>query len=505
MKTIIIFPKISNQEVYNSKLIRVPLGVLSIAHQAELAGIEVTILDERRIKNIQQEIQKTIKIEEPVCIGFSVMTGNQIHFAQELSKFIKKNYDIPIIWGGVHPTLEPTSTLSNELIDYVVIGEGEYIFPKLVQAINKGGSKEIINGIAFKKENGEIVRTFEPALPDMNKLAGIKYEQLPLQEYSETSGFFNFKTNIILPVEASRGCPFKCTFCTEPVMERSWRYMDAQILINELHRIKKSYGIEAIAFTDDLFFVKHSHSEEIIDAMIKTKLNIEWYANIRAEYVVKYGVDFFSKVSQSGCRSLTMGAEGGTDDALKRVRKGRITVSSLTESNLILRQVGIAPHYSSIIGYPNEHPTELLSTIKLAFQLLSDNPLCRVSLNKLIPTPKSKILTECVKSGYVEPDTLIKWAEVFYTDASSWLMLETKELLTRLSPLCELIGMVHTGSEIHDELFLFINSIITNEKSIDSLFSSLSTSDHLSQLMNFSKDHFERYPMFGAEYSWKYR
>lgn len=505
MKAILVFPKVSNQSVYNNRLIRLPLGVLSLAHHARLAGADITILDERVSTDARDKLAQLLGAGDVASVAFSVMTGNQIHFALELSQYVKSISNAVTIWGGVHPTLEPATTAANPWVDFVVVGEGEETFPALLGALDRGESIADVAGVAFVDESMNLVFTPQNSRPDMNELIGVEYGQLPYSSYVESSTFFNFEAQIIFPMETSRGCPFRCTFCTEPAMDRGWRHMDIPLVIQELHRIQDVYGVKAISFVDDLFFVEHERSLAIVEAIIESDLNIEWYANCRAEYVVKHGREFFSRAARSGCRSLTMGAEGGTDATLRRIRKGGVTISALLEANRVLRDVGIAPHFSSIIGYPGEEPADVTATIALACRLLAENPQAQVSLNKLIPTPQSLILADCVDAGFQVPTALEGWSEVLYADASAWLVPETAELLGRLGPLCELIGMTHVGSQEHDTLFELLSVIAADEQQIHSLFSSTASAELLDRLMSANSAHFHRYPMFGDERTWALR
>ena len=110
---VLVFPKVSNLDVYNSKLIRAPLGVLTLATYLRQAGIPVVVVDERVEHSIHAIIDELLRNRMPTCFGFSVMTGNQIHFALEASRYIKTRSDVPVVWGGVHPTLEPESTAAD--------------------------------------------------------------------------------------------------------------------------------------------------------------------------------------------------------------------------------------------------------------------------------------------------------------------------------------------------------------------------------------------------------
>ena len=163
------------------KRIGLPLGLLTIGTPLYLAGYGIKIIDqcfERRWKDILiSELKK-----KPICVGVSTKTGPQIRYAIEASKIVKQYGAIPVVWGGVHPSLLPEQTLENENIDIIVQGEGEEAFFELVQALERGDSLSNVKGIWFK-ENSEIKKTEPRAFIDLNNQPSLAYNLIDVNRY----------------------------------------------------------------------------------------------------------------------------------------------------------------------------------------------------------------------------------------------------------------------------------------------------------------------------------
>ena len=106
---ILINPSVSDNPIVNRANIRPPVGLLIIAAPSVENNYNVKVIDQRTEENWQNVLRKALQTN-PFCVGISCMTGNQITYALKISKFVKENSTIPVIWGGVHPTLEPIST-----------------------------------------------------------------------------------------------------------------------------------------------------------------------------------------------------------------------------------------------------------------------------------------------------------------------------------------------------------------------------------------------------------
>jgi radical SAM superfamily enzyme YgiQ (UPF0313 family) len=144
-----------------------PHSLLAVAAPVHREGYNVKIIDMRRDARWRETLRRSIG-SDTICIGINTMTGTQIYFAMLMGQEARKITDggIPIVWGGAHPTIVPEQTLENELVDIVVIGEGDITFLELVKALEHKRPLDTVKGIAFK--NGkDILRTEERPLLDV--------------------------------------------------------------------------------------------------------------------------------------------------------------------------------------------------------------------------------------------------------------------------------------------------------------------------------------------------
>ena len=173
-----------------------------------------------------------------------------------------------------------------------------------------GGSMQDVPSLCTSSSSGPIHS--KPAQQiHLDTLPFVDYGLVNYASYTETSGFFGFRNGVAFPLETSRGCPFQCSFCTEPAMNRGWRAQSPARVIGELTAMVSNFGARSIAFVDDLFFTSRPRSLEIIDRLISHGVDIEWYGNVRAEYVVRDGVEFFQKGQEGWLPKSHVGCRGG--------------------------------------------------------------------------------------------------------------------------------------------------------------------------------------------------
>jgi anaerobic magnesium-protoporphyrin IX monomethyl ester cyclase len=196
---------------------QIPLSLLYIASILKQDHFNVRILD-MRIEDFRGQ-----SIGDPLFVGISCMSGMQIKYALEIAKFVKNQKPLcPIVWGGVHPTLLPEQTISNEYVDIVVRGEGELIVREIANQLSNNLPIESVKGISFKKA-GKIMNN-----PDGDVIAldlipiDLPYNLLEIEKYpSVKSGRFHIQT--------SRGCPHRCGFCYNISFNKSrWRGKSAK-------------------------------------------------------------------------------------------------------------------------------------------------------------------------------------------------------------------------------------------------------------------------------------
>jgi len=384
----------------------VSVGLLSIASYLESRGIGVMIIDGVRQKDFLEKIEEAAK--DCQYFGLSVMTM-QIPEALKISERIKKiNPEAKIIWGGSHPTFFISETVAHPLVDLVVFGEGE---KTLEEIIMKKPLKDI-RGLAFK-EGGKVVVNEKRELSNPAEMSLFNWELVSPEVLNNL---------YLIPSLTSRGCPHQCTFCINAILKNRWRPRTAEQVINDLEIIKsKSYFKDKkIRFWDENFFVDINRAKNIIEAMISHELILPWETTVRANYIRSGMIDdkFMGRIKESGCYLLSFGAESGSPDVLKKIKKG-ITPEEIINSAKMCLKHGVIPQYSFMIGLPGETKKDMRLTLKLIDSLLALSDKVQIlGPQAFRPYPGSELYSECLASGWKAPESLDEWAELARNELS---------------------------------------------------------------------------------------
>ncbi len=404
MKIILINPPFNIvKENYDSS---VSVGLLCIASYLRQKGIEVKMIDGARQKNYLELLDK--EISDSDHIGLSVMT-TQIPKALEISKYAKeKNKNIKVIWGGSHPTFFIKQTAEHPLVDIVNFGEGE----ETIFEIMSRKPFEDIKGIAYKK-NGEVIVNAQRPLIDPAQSPAINWDLAPREVLEKL---------YLIPSLTSRGCPHQCTFCINAILKNRWRPRTAEEVIGDLKDIKSKpyFAGKKMRFWDENFFVDINRAKKIIDGMLENNITIPWETTVRANYFKAGMIDqeLLAKMKSSGCYLLSFGAESGSMEILKKIKKG-ITPDEVLNSAKMCLGAGITPQYSFMIGLPGETKKDMFKTLKLIDQLvaLSDD-IQILGPQAFRPYPGSPLYAECVAAGWKDPDSLEEWSELIKNELS---------------------------------------------------------------------------------------
>ena len=360
------------------------------------------------------------------------MTGAQILgaiSAAELSKQVAP--DVPVVWGGVHASLLPEQTMADDRVDAIVNGDGEDPFLEIVQAIEAGRSLADIDGV-FSKENGRTIGGGGArAYPDIEDLPPLPYELINVPDYftSNTLG----KRDLIS--QTSRGCPHECTFCYDVAFaERTWRAWSAERVVAELEDLMGRYGIGAVHFQEDNFFVSQKRAGEVAELILKKGIQIEIRTNCRADYIAGYDPGYLKLLRRAGFVELFIGVEAGTDHAMRHLIKNT-TVDEVRLVNLKLKEADIAPKFSFMAGFPFETLDDVKSTLRLMMELSERNPKTRTSqLQLFCAYPGTPLYDEFVKRGVDFPTTLEGWGEVNFNRIDyPWLSPRDRRFLEAAS------------------------------------------------------------------------
>ncbi|MBL7094557.1 B12-binding domain-containing radical SAM protein, partial [candidate division KSB1 bacterium] len=357
-KAILCFPAI------DSKLIQYPTGLYKIATYCN-SYYEIIIIDQRIFSNPIIEINNLIEnegVDNILCLGLSVMTGQQIQSALEISKVFHDK--LKIVWGGIHPTILPKQTISNKYIDYVIIGEGERAFLNL---LNYLCGKENDYHLFLSKVNRNLTYNY---LSDLTSHKYIDFSKYKIDDsyFIKRDGFKKAFT-----IETSRGCPHNCYYCHNSIFKKPYRFIKSSKIIEIIDVLYNCYKIDGIIFQEDNFFVNIKRVQNIIDYFIKNK-SVGWKTNCRIDYFNKFidDIHFMNNLVKSGCNVLQFGIESGSQRILNLINK-KIKIEDVIKINKKLSMYPINIRYNFIIGFPTETKSEMQATLDLINRLLLDN------------------------------------------------------------------------------------------------------------------------------------
>ena len=392
---LLIQPKIGNWDNIRAGFTP-PLSLLSISSTIH-KDYTIKIVDQRIASNWKQEVKEIIENNNLLCIGITCMIGPQIIYALELSKYIKKlKSKIPIIWGGVQPSLTPELLIKNKSIDIIVKGEGEYTFREICESLRLGSDLNNVKSIFFKKNNN-VIETPPRRLLDLNNLPSIPYSLVNMRDYLpkyKNQGTFYFQT--------SRGCPNKCIFCYNQEYNHGyWRGMDAKIVVERLKLIVNQWKINQFYFVDDNFFADLKRTEEFVTLILKENLNIKWQVQgATIASLLRLEDSLLSKLEKSGLIRISIGVESGSPKILNFIRKN-LNIKQIISFNKRMKEYNIILIYNFMVGVPNETNEDIKLTLNLAFKLLKENKKARVStFFPCAPYPGTELFDFYKKEGY---------------------------------------------------------------------------------------------------------
>ncbi len=381
---------------------QVPLALLYLASPLQRAGYDVRILDMR------MENYRDFDVGKPVFVGISCMSGLQIRYALEFARRVRsENSAVPIVWGGVHPTLLPEQTLGSDLVDVVVRGEGEAVVAELTDKLASGGSLADVAGISYKA-NGAVKSNADASVIDLDVIpVDLPYELLPMDRYPAVkSGRIHIQT--------SRGCPHRCGFCYNSIFnKRRWRGKSAGRVVDEIEYVMKRFSnVKIIDPIDDNVFVDRNRVEDICKGIIARGIKVDWRANCRFDYLSTYDRGFVSLLAKAGCVELDFGGETGSDRLQRFICKD-VTAEQMVLSVRNLKEWApeIEPYVSWMSGLPTETDEDLNATFDLMDRMVAANPRTQ-HYGIFVYTPFPSPVLEELPGEFRPPQTLEEWGDI---------------------------------------------------------------------------------------------
>lgn len=345
-------------------------------------------------KEWKDYLLKEIEKENPDIIGFSILSFNY-NQALKIAEFIKKKFSIKTIFGGVHAILMPEETIKNQEVDIVCIGEGEYVIKDILdKKLRCGGVKGI-----WYKENGKIIKNKE-------RRTITNLDELPFPDWGdfELDKYFLIN-NYHLPIMASRGCPYSCTYCSNHILKKKLkgtyvRFRSVKNVIKEIElRIKQYFGrgLKYFFFYDDTFIL---YKDKVLEFCKEYKEKgygnlVKWNVNVRANLVTE---EIIKAMRDSGCYEVRMGVEAANDHIRNDLYKRNMSKEQIFNAVNIIKKYGLHLRLQFIIGAPYETIEMMKESFDMAKNINADYILFPI----LMPLPCTEIKDICEKEGLIE-------------------------------------------------------------------------------------------------------
>ena len=374
-------------------------------------GYEVTYVDPI-VENLGIDGTAQFFVEfgpDMVIIATSTPT---IHTDLLMARLAKEKAGAFTVLVDTHVTVFHKELVAEPFVDAAVRGEFESAVPEVADAVSRGSDLDRIPGVTWRRGAEVVVNPDRPLLKDLDDLPWPDRDMVPAEQY-----IVGLRTqDPCFMVMASRGCPFRCTFCLwVPVMfNNKVRFRDVEKVVDEIAHLQDRYGAREVFFHDDTVNITVRRVEEICHAILRRRLKIGWIANFRADQTTP---ELFRLMKRAGCTKILLGVESGSQKLLDETIDKEITLKEVEDTIRWAKDAGIRVHCTYSLGAPGETRETLRETLE--FIKKTDPDDIQVSLMTPIPgTP----FYEKVKHEVAD------WHDFDGVSGRSWCDLPTAEL-----------------------------------------------------------------------------
>jgi len=362
MKVLLISPLLAPQR----KPVDINIGLAYIAAVILKAGHEVELLDIEGYRYTNEEVLEKIKNSNCDLIGIGTLITGYKYVKGLVNEIKKIKPNVPLIIGGSIATSIPEIIVSDMQIDYAVIGEGEKTIIEFIDTLKSNGDFSNVKGLAYKKDGKYFYTGDRELIPNLDDIPIPAWHLFPLKEvYLKNGGGGIFPKPFAAFFLSTRGCPFHCTYCYNPLQNQKIRSYSAARFMEEIRYLRYNYQIKGFYVADDLFIYNRKRVVEICNIMIKEKLNLKWYTTARVNLVDE---ELLRLMKKAGCLSLCFGVETGSLLILKNIKK-QATVDQVEKAIALCKKVGIKPICSYMIGNVGETRETVFESVELMKRL----------------------------------------------------------------------------------------------------------------------------------------
>jgi anaerobic magnesium-protoporphyrin IX monomethyl ester cyclase len=430
-----------------------PIGLAYLAGSLTWAGHHVTSVDGvgeavhqySRAPWSRHALIHGLRIEEIVdridphadVIGVACMFSVEWLVVRRVIEAIRRAFPrVLLVVGGEHVTACPDFTLADcAAIDVGVLGEGEETIVDLVDAFGQGRDFSTVNGIIYRSRDALVRTPHRTRIRTIDEIPEPNWEIVPLETYIDNALTFGANLGRSMPILASRGCPYECTFCSSPLMWTTfWTARKPELLLQEMKKYMRRYRVTNFDFYDLTAIVKKDWIVTFGNLLLAEKLDITWQlpSGTRTEVIDE---EVSRLLYRSGCRILNYAPESGSAPELKRIKK-KVDPDRMLASMRASHRAGLQIKTNFIFGLPGSSWADVARTwrflARIAWAGVDD-----VGVFPFSPYPGSQLFEELQAQGkvrldetyfasllaYTDPQHSVSYADFIGSRALSWLNL----------------------------------------------------------------------------------
>jgi radical SAM superfamily enzyme YgiQ (UPF0313 family) len=355
----------------------IPWNLCQIASVIDDICADVKIIDSYKDNLSEDELAKQIADYKPDIVGLTVLMDQYADVAPITTKIIKNiSKNIITVLGGVYAMANPMRAMKDKNLDYVVIGEGEYVFKQLI-GFYSGACDLPERGICFRKNGNEELenRGHSEFIKNLDDLPKPAYHLIDFLSYCNK---YNDRKNVdrvpaypYARIVTSRGCPEKCSFCQVPSLQGSYfRARSPDHVCDEIEWLKKEYGIKAIQFDDDNLATNTKRAKALFRRMIERGLTLPWVYSATA--VFRLDTEMIDLMVESGCEYINVAIESGSERVTRDIVLKPLDYDHAKKMVAYAKKKGLFVAGNFIIGFPTETWEEIRKTINFAEEINVD-------------------------------------------------------------------------------------------------------------------------------------
>jgi radical SAM superfamily enzyme YgiQ (UPF0313 family) len=385
------------------------LSLLALAGAVREAGFEPKIIDGVLEQDSARAVER--ELDDCLCFGVSLLTGPAILEAIAVARHVRRlKPDLPIIFGGWHPTLCSAQTLQEDYVDVVVRHQGERTLVEIAQRLascnNPGLNLDFIAGCWFKRD-GRIVRNDDRPAVALDQLPRPAYDLANLDAYERLNG------ERAMPYAVSVGCPYACHYCTDQVFySRRVHAHGPEDAAAEMCSLAAQHRVTHFPLVDSNFLVDTRRAVALARALLDQGATFTWSFQASTDLLCRMSDEEVRLLYSAGLRHIGFGTESASKEVLKLMNKNHEKIPDLYEAARKCEQAGLRVTYNLIFGYPGETAQHRRETWRVMSEITTRHRNVSFSPNVFTPYPGIPIWEQLESLGLRQPQTLAEWSAV---------------------------------------------------------------------------------------------